>query len=79
MTPRIITCTETQVQFPYSGRGRPPLYHPDVAARKIMERQRASSKRAQAKKKAARDLAKEDIKKTPKSAPKSAPKQAAQN
>ena len=62
MTPRMITCSETNVQFPYSGRGRPPLYHPSVAARKIMERQRAASKRAQAKKKAARDSAKKAVK-----------------
>lgn len=54
---RMLTCTETGQQFAYSGRGRPPLYHPDVAAAKKKQAQRAAAARAAEKRKAASEFA----------------------
>lgn len=31
-SPRVITCKKTGRTFEYTGKGRPPLYHPEVAA-----------------------------------------------
>ena len=55
---RTILCKESGVSFPYSGRGRPPIYCQEVSARKIMERQRNASKRFQERKRAEKKAAK---------------------
>lgn len=49
--PRILTCAKTGKTWEYRGFGRPPKYHPDVAAevRAEQRRGRAKAKRATAK------------------------------
>ena len=58
MIERTILCKESGVAFQYSGRGRPPLYCVEVAARKILERQRKASRRFQERKRAEKKDAK---------------------
>lgn len=45
-TPRVIQCERTGRHFNYSGRGRPPKYHPDIRAAVQKEQRKASRQRA---------------------------------